>query len=334
MFDAESYFSQAISIARREGTDDAHAVVSFATCWLECGEVESAERTIEELLVEQEPSYEMTRRLFSGTLEVAKGDVVRAQEDARIALRDCARLALDQRHISACQSLAEATTDAYDAGHFSDAILHKVAAELEVAEDISCSLTNNDPPPWYPISLLSYRASLLIRTDRHAEALTLARRALDLARTTCEDLIPETGRTLADHLLRTGHPDEALPLLADVEPEAISRGMLKELARIRAARVLALVLRSEPPSAVEPAMAALREALESTGAPRIKAETLQELAIRLPPAATLPIPSPWPPRRTPSSSRCPCPPRRRAAWSWPATCSPPAASPPTPGAAT
>ncbi len=169
-------------------------------------------------------------------------------------------------------------------------MLHKTVAELEVEEDVSRAITNNDAPPWYPIRFLGYRAHILVRTNRRTEALDLARRALDLARSTCEDLIPETGRVLAYHLLHTGKPDEALLLLADVEPEAVSRGILKELAHIRADRVLALVLRNEPTAAIEPAMAALREALESIGAPRIKAETLQELAIRLPPATTLPDP--------------------------------------------
>lgn len=152
-----------------------------------------------------------------------------------------------------------------------------------------------DSLPWYRIRLLEHRADLLIRTERRAEALDLARRALELARSTCEDLIPETGRALSDHLLRavsTGEatPGEALSVLTSVEPEAEPRGMLKELAQIRAARVLALVLQGEPPALVEPPMAALREALERTGAPRIKAETLQDLAIRLPPETTVPDP--------------------------------------------
>ena len=290
MLAAENYLLQAIAINHRDEADIPAFAMLFAACWLERGEVETAERIIEESSAQWKPDREPEKRLVWGTLEAARGNIARAQHDVRIALRDSASLGLDRRHVHAAGQFAEVTVAAYETERFDAPMLHKVAAELEVAEDVSRSLSNNDPPPWYPIWFLSYRADLLIRTDRHAEALTLARRALDLAHTTCEDLIPETGRTLADHFLRTGNADEALPLLADVEPEAISRGMLKELARIRAARVLALVLRNEPPSAVEPAMAALREALESTGAPRIKAETLQELAIRLPPATTLPDP--------------------------------------------
>ena len=171
----------------------------------------------------------------------------------------------------------------------SGSVLGKVAAEMDVVEDISRSITNNDPPPWYPIGFLELRADLFIRTDRQREAFDLAHRALDLARTTCEDIIPETGRALADHLLRTDHPDEALPLLADIEPEAVSRGMLKELARIRAARVLALVLRNEPPTAIEPAMTALREALETPAPPASRPRPCR-LRHPPPPATTLPDP--------------------------------------------
>ena len=142
----------------------------------------------------------------------------------------------------------------------------------------------------YAIRLFEIRAEVLIRTERAPEALEIARRGFDLARTICADLIPEGGRELADHLLRVSKPDDALAVLAEVEPQAADRGMLKELARIRAARVLALVLLNQSPDVIKPAMTALREALESTGAPRIKAETLLELAIRLPPTTTLPDP--------------------------------------------
>lgn len=288
--DAESYLLQAISLAKGEDADIAIAADLLALCWLERGEIETAERITEESAGSRDPARETEKYVFLANLEAAKGDIARAQEEAQTALRDSAWLGLDRLHVLANESLKELTTEAHDAGRLDGAMLLKVAAELEVEEDVCRAITSNDPPPWYAIWFLSYRAAILIRTERQAEALSLARGALSLARTTCEDLIPETGRTLADHLLRAASPNEALSLLVEIEPEAASRGMLEELARVLAARVLALVLRYEPPSAIEPAVAALREALESTGAPRIKAEILQELAIRLPSAATLPDP--------------------------------------------
>ena len=284
MYDAVYYFQQS---ARATNPDVAPRC---AVCWIEMGELDTAKRIVDEFVLERESIYVLRRHLVIGVLALAKGEVEVAAGRANIGIRLSADFGFDGVHLSASELFAEIVVGAYDAGLLNVDALKDIAAEVERAQGASLDITGSSPPPWYSIRFLGYRASILIRGPQHTEALTLDRRALALARTTCEDLIPETGRTLADHLLRTGNPDEALPLLAEIEPEAISRGMLKELARIRAARVLALVLRNEPSSAIEPAMAALREALESTGAPRIKAETLLELAIRLPPATTLPDP--------------------------------------------
>jgi hypothetical protein len=290
MHEAELYLQKSISLKRKEQAHFFVAVYLSADCWLVKGELETAERVINDSLGDVDQTDRAYKSLMLTTLAFARGETDFAQSHARRGLREAAQFALDHVHLQAARQLAWITAEACDANASDGDALQKIAAEIEVEEDVSCAITENDPPPWYPIRFLGYRAAVLIRTERHTEALDLARRALDLARTTYPDLIPETGRALADHLLRTGHPDEALPLLAEIEPEAVSRGMLKELARIRAARVLTLILRREPPSAIEPAMAALREALKSTGAPRIEAETLQDLAIRLPPDAMLPDP--------------------------------------------
>jgi tetratricopeptide (TPR) repeat protein len=289
MHDIELRLQEAMSMRQKEHARFAMVVYASANCWLEKGELDTAEKVINHSLEDVDPTDRCYKTFLLAGLALARGNMELVGDRARVVLRDAARFALDKAHIDASGLLADIATEAHDADRLGYA-LHKVAAELEVEEDVSRAITNNDPPPWYPIRFLGYRAALLIRTDRRAEALDLARRALDLARATYPDLIPETGRALADHLLRAGNPDEALPLLAGIEPEAVSRGMLKELARIRAARVLAFVLLNEPPTAVDPAIAALREALESTGAPRIRAEILQELAIRLPPATMLPDP--------------------------------------------
>lgn len=290
MLDAESYFQQSISSGRREGVNPAVSATAVANCWLDRGELRVAEQIVRESLSESEPICLVQRQNVWGALALKKGELSSAREHVRTCLRDTAQFGLDGWYLAACGALAQIAVEGRDASRLDTDALERIAVELEVAEDVSRSITNHDPLPWYSIRFLGFRADVLVRTERCPEALDLARRALDLARATCTDLIPERGRALADHLLRAGKPEDALPIIAAVEPEAVDRGMLKELARLRAARVLALVLRDQPPGAIEPAMRALRDALESTGASRIKAETLLELAIRLPPATTLPDP--------------------------------------------
>lgn len=295
MLDAEAYFQKAISIGRNTEGGITSAASPLIRLWLERGELETAEHVATESLRTIEPSDVTTKEIALALLAHARGDEPRAEEHMRLCTRDAARFGLDDAHLRANAQLCEFGIDAHEAKLADGPPIEKLCADLDVAEDVSRTLTDNDPPPWYTIRFLVLRANLLVRTDRRTAAIDLARRAVDLARTTCEDLIPETGRILADHLLRaatTGEatPADALAVLASVEPEAEARGFLKELVRIRAARVLAFVLAGEPPAVIEPAMAALREALEHTGAPRIKADTLLDLAIRLPPETTVPDP--------------------------------------------
>ena len=169
-------------------------------------------------------------------------------------------------------------------------MIAKIAIELEVAEEVSRTFTGNEQLSWGTIRFLDLRAAVLDRTNSYSEAFILAQRAFDLARSTCTELMSECGRILAHHFFRIVKYEDALSILAEVEPVAVGFGMLGEVAHIRAARVLALVLSNRPSITIEPAMTALREALESTSAPRIKAEILLNLAIRLPPTTTLPDP--------------------------------------------
>ena len=290
MFEAERFFRQAVSVGKSDGAISVPGAMAVAEYWADRGELSVAEQIVAELALASEPTYLLRRQALEAAFALVKGELPDALEHAHAYRLGAVRFGLDNLYLNACGTLAQIGTEGYDARQLDAAALESIAVELEIAEDVSGSLTDHHPFPWFTIHLLAVRAAILIRTTHCSEALEFARRALDIARTACTDLIPECGRVLADYHLRTGNPDDALPVLAEVEPEAEGRGMLKELARIRAARVLALVLLSQPPGSVELAMKALRVALESTGAPRIKANTLLELAIRLPPATTLPDP--------------------------------------------
>lgn len=197
----------------------------------------------------------------------------------------------DDRLYNECHTFAYISIEANEAGSLLPAQMVPIRADLEDAGNLLLSLSGPDGPPWYPIELLTLRARVLALTsDTILQALDLARQALDLARSTYPDLLPETGRSLADHLLLAAQPDEALAVVADVEPYASENGFLAERARLLADRVLALVQRGDAPATIEPHLTSLRAALAATDSPRITAETLRDLAIRLPPGATTPDP--------------------------------------------
>jgi predicted negative regulator of RcsB-dependent stress response len=95
---------------------------------------------------------------------------------------------------------------------------------------------------------------------------------------------------LGEHLIEAGRLDEALSTLGETEKEAEVRGFFKELARLRSARVRALVHRGEAPATIEPHMAALREGFAATDSPLLVAATLLDLALKLPPLSAIPDP--------------------------------------------
>jgi hypothetical protein len=164
-------------------------------------------------------------------------------------------------------------------------------SELERVETFIMALSGPDGPSWYPIQLLTLRARLLTLTsETRPQAIDLARQARDLARTVYPDLLPQTGRTLADLLLQAHLPADALSAVADAEPYAAENGFLEERARLLSARLLAHVQLGVPPATLDSDLTALRDALAATDSPRITAETLRDLAKRLPPTCTHPDP--------------------------------------------
>jgi len=249
------------------------------------GELAAAERLLEKA-AHRRASF--VSGLRAGLL-LARGCVAEAQAYYRASVQDALSAGSDQDMFSACTVTAQSALLCEDAERMSADIFGQVLADLQLGIDLLPPAPG--VPPWYPIQLLSLRAALLSLTpDTLPQALDLSRQALDLAHKTYPDLSPETARALADHLLTAKQPDEALSTIATVEPYATANGFLKERARLLADRVLALVLRNDPADAITPHMTALREACAATDSPRITAETLRDLAKRLPPTCTTPDP--------------------------------------------
>jgi tetratricopeptide (TPR) repeat protein len=124
--------------------------------------------------------------------------------------------------------------------------------------------------------------------ERRAEATDLARGALDLARAEVPAYAPDQAARLVRCLLLLDRFDDALDALSLAEQEAASLEQLRALSTLRKLRVIAHVRRGDGAPAVDAAMAALREALEATGSPRIASECLLALARNLPPECTHP----------------------------------------------
>ena len=220
-----------------------------------------------------------------------RGDVPGAIAELRQGVRQAEAQGADGHLIDALAEFADWVEYGADAERVSPAEISAALADAIRVETILVALAGPDGPPWYPIQLLSIRAQLLsLAPDTLSRAAELIGQARDLAASNYVDLLPETARTLADILLRAHEPDEALTAIADAEPFAAKEGFLKERALLLADRVLALVQRGDPPATVEPAVAALREAMAATDAPRITAETLRDLAKRLPSSTTVPNP--------------------------------------------
>ncbi len=274
-----------------EGGSPLAALVNINLDLLNRGEIDAAESVSSEIVSYAHEEAALRHAWCVANVAFARGNINVALREIRQGIREAEALQSDYNIFRAHAFLVEVTLDGRDAGHFLDADVMATARELEVGSDRLLALTGTEGTPWYPVQVLTLRAQLLaIAADTLPQALALGRRAVDLARSTYADLLPEIGRALADHLLRASVPDEALSVIAEIEPEAVSRGFLNERARLLAGRVLALVQRGDDASTLAPHVASLREALMATDSPRITAETLRDLAERLPPLVTTPDP--------------------------------------------
>ncbi len=257
-------------------------------CLFERGEIDAAVATAEAM---RSKSFAAYRSRWMAFIQLERGDAATSLATLRGALRQGEDQHADGLLLALVADLAHVIDRGSDARRVSQPEIAAGLADLQRVETLTLALTSSDVPAWYPIHFLDHRAQLLaLNSETLAQAIELARQSRDLARSNYTDFLPGTGRVLTDLLLRAALPDEALTVIAETEPEAISRGFLKERALLLANRILALIQRGDAPSTIGPHIAALREALAATDSPRITAETLRDLAKRLPPTATTPDP--------------------------------------------
>ncbi|WP_437896622.1 hypothetical protein [Sorangium sp. So ce124] len=287
---AEARYREAMALVSSDGGDLESDCLSLVNCAILTGELEAAEREIATGLVRA--AADVTVSLYArAQLAMARGDVEACFRTLRQAIAAATARKQDGRLIDMYEASIDALVSMREAERLGERELEAARVELDEVRDAVQAIAGADGPSWYPIQFLTLRPRLLAATpgtlDQAADA---SAQALDKARAVYPDLIAECGRRLGEHLVQSGKLDGALTTLAETEKEAEARGFLVELARLRSARVRALVLQGQAPAVIEPHLAALRESLAATGSPRITAETLRDLAIHLPPHSATPDP--------------------------------------------
>jgi hypothetical protein len=123
---------------------------------------------------------------------------------------------------------------------------------------------------------------LALTADLRDEAASLLEAAWSAASSEWEEAAPERARALVHVLLAAGRTGDAARILDVAIPDAAAQGQLRELARLLAARVALLVATRAGADLRRDTLAGLRRVLDETGAARIAADTLLELALLLP----------------------------------------------------
>ncbi|MBK9258368.1 MAG: hypothetical protein IPM54_00865 [Polyangiaceae bacterium] len=251
------------------------------------GEMDAARRIFTSML--QSGADRMSTafaRLQLAHVAIATGDVEEGLEALRALAKDALDAGADRAHYDAHVSLVESLVDLHEAGWLSADELDRAITELDDAEALSRAAFGTDPP-WYTI-FFPLRRSELVALRAPAEALALSQTALERAQASCPEMVPEAARVHGQHLIRAGRYEEALTTLALAETAAQQEERLNESASARRWGIVAAVLAGMPIADVEARVTALRETLESSDSPRLKAEQLLDLARALPAASTVP----------------------------------------------
>ncbi len=286
--EAETEYRSAAATASIDSLSGRPAANRLLSCMGTRGELDATER----LAHDEDTSTTAwgTRRHTRAMLATVRGDIDDARLEFHALYVDAKREGRDGDILQIFSGIVNAALETHRAHRLSSETMASILSDLEMARDVVLELSGSDGPEWYQIRLNSEFAQVLRIAGKTDEALDILRQTLELARNTYPDLVPETGRILADHLLYARMFDEVLPLIDETEPVAAEKGFLEERARLIANRVLALVGKNTPHESIQVQMDSLRDALAATDSKRITAETLLPLAERLPPATTFPDP--------------------------------------------
>lgn len=259
------------------------------------GELECARRLLEHVsaLAGNERTLEARIPHLNGLLLLDAGDIRGALADLRRAFHRSAELMSDGGHYDACDTYVWAIRQMKGAARLDEDVFAAAVDELDAAENVSLAMAGSSGLPWYAVLFPGLRSQLLAMSDdRLPEAIHLAGVAAERARVDCVEVAPKYARVHLENLIRARRFESAIAALPAAEAEASEQGNLRELSTIQALAVVAMLRwpAGSSPKAAEEKHAALRETMDATGAPRIVAEALLELACNLPAESTSPDP--------------------------------------------
>lgn len=286
---AELMAREAAELYTRAGASPLWAHETLGDAFFLRGEVDAARRVFTSILQSDADRMRTSfARIRLAHLAIATSDIDEGLEALRAVAKDALDAGADRAHYDAHSALVESLVAVHEAGRLSADELDRAITVLDDAEALSRAAFGTDPP-WYTI-FFPLRRSELAALRSPADALAMAQTALERAQASCPEMVPEAARVHGQHLIRAGRFEEALTTLALAETAAQQEERLNECASARRWGIVAAVFAGKPIADIEARVTALRETLESSDSPRLKAEQLLDLAGALPAASTVPDP--------------------------------------------
>lgn len=293
---AEVNYRSSATVREQESTGTSLQAMSLIEVLLLKGELTAAERPLVDMVSRPDANLPLRDRLQSALLlasvHLDEGDVTSCLSAPRSLIRQAARDGRDGYLYLACADYLLYLREAGEAQRLSPSDLAEAHVDLDVAEAAALAIAKDDPP-WYSVLYPGLQAQLAAIEGNFDKAIALFHEALARARATWQDEAPRQARQEIHCLLRAGLYQQALDALPAAIQDAEMQQDLREQALLHGARVAALSHISAPPPDIDAAIAAMRAVLDETGAPRIVAEVLLDLARLLPPSSTHPDPLEW-----------------------------------------
>lgn len=293
---AETSYHSSVEQGGTEGTGTSNQAISFVTVlWLK-GELDAAKRPLVDMVMRPDANLPFRDRyqsaLFLAAIQLDEGDVSSCFSMLRSLLREAAKDGRDGYLFEICATYLTCLREAAEARRLVPSDFADAYVELDVAEAAALAIAKDDPP-WYSVLYPSLQAQLTAIEGDLDKAITLFHESLARARSTWPDEAPRQARREIHCLIRAGLHQQALDALPAAIQDAEMQQDLREQALLHGARVAALSRISSPPQDIDVSIAAMRTVLDETGAPRIVAEVLLDLARLLPPSSTHPDPLEW-----------------------------------------
>lgn len=293
---AEASYRFSAEVSEEEDLGTSYQSIGMVNVlWLK-GELDAAKRPLVDMVKRPDANLDPYDRFRSALLLAAvqldEGDVFSCLSALRSIVREAARDGRDGHLYEACEVNLSCLCEAVEAKRLSPSDLTEAHVDLDVAEAAALAIAKDDPP-WYSVLYPGLQAQLAAIEGNFDKAIALFHEALARARATWQDEAPRQARQEIHCLLRAGLYQQALDALPAAIQDAEMQQDLREQALLHGARVAALSHISAPPPDIDAAIAAMRAVLDETGAPRIVAEVLLDLARLLPPSSTHPDPLEW-----------------------------------------